>query len=165
VKKIVFLLFLISFLVLSFSNNKNLVIPHNAIRIRVIANSNDVEDQRIKINVKNDVTSFLEKKLSDINSYNEASGIIRNNLNDINDIVKQYESTYDISYGKNYFPKKVYKGIKFNEGEYNSIVIKLGEAKGNNLWCVIFPPLCLVDENTEEKDYQFYFLNLLKKIK
>ena len=49
----------------------------------------------------------------------------------------------EINYGKNYFPEKNYKGITYEAGEYESLVISLGEAEGNNWWCVMYPALCI----------------------
>ena len=165
-KKIVFLLFIFVIVVASISNKKELLIPSNAIRVRVIANSNDVKDQKTKIDVKNEVVSYLGSLLGNVDNYNEAHNIINENLNNIDDIVKKYNNDYTVSYGNNYFPQKTYRGVIFPEGYYESLVIKLGSGKGNNFWCVMFPPLCLIDEETtSRKEYQFYFLNLLKKIK
>ena len=165
-KKIVFSLFIFVIVVASISNKKELLIPSNAIRVRVIANSNDVKDQKTKIDVKNEVVSYLGSLLRNVDNYNEAHSIISENLNNIDDIVKKYNNDYTVSYGNNYFPQKTYRGVIFPEGYYESLVIKLGSGKGNNFWCVMFPPLCLIDEETtSRKEYQFYFLNLLKKIK
>ena len=50
-----------------------------------------------------------------------------------------------IDYGYNYFPDKEYRGIKYEDGYYESIVISIGKAEGDNWWCVLFPNLCLVD--------------------
>ena len=65
----------------------------------------------------------------------------------------------------NYFPKKVYKGIIYEEGEYESLVITLGSGQGDNFWCVLFPPLCLLEGNndTEDVTYQFFVKEMLEK--
>ena len=63
----------------------------------------------------------------------------------------------------NHFPKKEYKGIYYEEGEYESLVITLGEGIGENFWCILFPPLCLVDENAEDIEYSSIIKELIDK--
>ena len=71
---------------------------------------------------------------------------------------------FDISLGKNYFPsKEVYK-VVYPEGYYESLVVSLGEAKGDNWWCVLFPPLCLVEaEESSKVEYKLYIKEILDK--
>lgn len=64
----------------------------------------------------------------------------------------------------NYFPEKEYKGVKYDEGYYESLVITLGEGKGKNWWCVLFPPLCLVEaEESDKVEYKFFIKELIDK--
>ena len=79
-----------------------------------------------------------------------------NSLDRSNDI-------YNINYGLNYFPKKEYKGITYKEGYYESLVITLGEGAGENWWCVLFPPFCMLDATETEEDqveYDFFLFEL-----
>ena len=64
------------------------------------------------------------------------------------------------------FPKKVYKGKTYQPNNYESLVITLGEGDGENWWCVLFPPLCLLEaeESEEEVEYNFFFKTILDKI-
>ena len=165
-KKIVFLLFIIMFISIISSSNQKLLIPKEAIRIRVIANSNSIDDQKNKILIKDEVTSLLNSRLDKVDNYNDARNIINKNLMNIKNIVEKYYPKYDINFGNNYFPTKEYKGVTYNEGNYESLVIELGDAKGENFWCILFPPVCKIDEeNLSDAQYEFYILNLLKKIK
>jgi len=165
-RKIVIFIFLI-IMFLCIKNNKNeVLIPDLAIRIRVIASSNDLEDQEIKSKVKNEVNNLLFSRLDNINNYKKAKEIISKSIIDVENIVNKYTNEYEVSYGENYFPSKKYKGVKYKEGNYESLVIKLGNAKGHNFWCVLFPPLCMIDEQKlNDVSYGFYVNNLLKKIK
>ena len=105
-------------------------------------------------------------KLKNVDNYSEAKNIVKESVNDINDIVKAHESDYEVIYGDNYFPEKEYKGVKYNEGEYESLVITLGKGNGKNFWCVLFPPLCMIDESKlNDVSYGFYVSELLKRIK
>ena len=80
-RKIVFLLFIIISIVCIANNKKELLIPKEAIRIRVIANSNSIEDQKIKSDIKSDVSNFLAMKIFNVNNYQDANNIIQNNIN------------------------------------------------------------------------------------
>ena len=151
-----------------FINEKEeLLIPDDAIRFRVIANSDSKEDQNLKLQVKEDVEKELYKLVSNVKTIEEARTIIENNLDKVDSILKEYNVDYDISYGNNYFPKKTYKGIEYDEGLYESLVITVGSGLGENWWCVLFPPLCLLDsqENLEDTEYEFYATKLINKFK
>ena len=108
--------------------------------------------------------------LKNTKGVDEARRIINNNLDNIDNDVKttlqllDYELGYDINFGLNYFPSKEYKGITYDEGYYESLVITLGEGKGDNWWCVLFPPLCLLEaEESTEVEYTSFVKELLDK--
>ena len=84
---------------------------------------------------------------------------------DINNIFidNNYKLPYNVNYGSNYFPEKNYKGITYEEGYYESLVISIGEAEGDNFWCVLFPNLCLVDSE-KKTTYKSYLKELINKI-
>ena len=80
--------------------------------------------------------------------------------------MQNYNLPYSINFGLNYFPEKEYKGIVYEEGYYESLLITLGEGKGNNWWCVLFPPLCLLEaEENTEVEYTSLVGELLEKYK
>lgn len=165
-KKIVIFIFGIILCICWLSKDKNVLIPERAIRIRVIANSNELKDQETKAIIKNEVNNILYNKLKGIDSYSNAKTIIKSNLNEIDDVVSKYIDNYKITFGKNYFPEKEYKGVKYDAGDYESLVIKLGEGEGRNFWCVLFPPLCMIDESKlNNVSYKFFVNELLKKIR
>ena len=147
------------------------LIPNNSIRVRVIANSNSISDQYEKNKIKEEIQIYLEDLLKDVKTKKETETLLKNNINDIDKIVEDSlkemnnETIYNINYGKNFFPKKEYKGVSYESGFYESLVITLGEGKGNNWWCVLFPPLCLVDEqdNLTNEDYKLYITELIEK--
>ena len=129
------------------SENSNLI-PKEAIRIRVLANSNSSADQEEKMKVKGKVENYLYNKLAYVNDINSANTIIENNLLELENVIENvYDGNFTINYGMNYFPEKEYKGIIYDEGYYNSLVISLGKGLGENWWCVLFPPLCMLEGN------------------
>lgn len=96
----------------------------------------------------------------------EARALIQNDMRNINAIVDNYNVNYKMNYGMNYFPEKEYKGVTYNEGEYESLVITLGNGNGKNWWCVMFPPLCLLEaeENKlEEVEYKSFVKTVLNQ--
>lgn len=164
-KKIVISFFAIISAICLMNKNSDVLIPSKAIRIRIIANSDNIQDQEIKAKIKNEINNILYSKLKNIDDYNTAEETIKNSLYDIKNTISKFTDNYYINYGKNYFPNKEYKGVKYNEGEYNSLVITLGEGKGKNFWCVLFPPLCMIDEQKlNNVSYSLYVSELLKRI-
>ena len=76
----------------------------------------------------------------------------------------KYNKDYKINFGLNYFPEREYKGIKYKEGLYESLLITLGEGKGNNWWCVLFPPICLLEaEESDEVEYKSLIKEIIEK--
>lgn len=164
-KKIIFGLFALIILCLIFKKEDFVIIPNESIRIRVISNSNDIDDLYQKGKVKSDIEDYLYNLLGNINNINDARNIIKDSINNVDNIIKNYGiDEYKINYGMNYFPKKTYKGVLYQEGEYESIEVRLGKGIGDNYWCVLFPPLCLINENenTDDVTYQLYVKELLE---
>lgn len=149
-----------------------IIIPKEAIRIRVIANSNSEYDQEIKNNVKDIVEDELYYLLKDTYDIEKARLLINDDLNNLDNKINKtleinnYDLGYNINFGYNYFPTKEYKGITYEEGMYESVVVTLGEGKGDNWWCVMFPPFCLIeahDNNTTNIEYRWYIKDLINK--
>lgn len=149
---------------------KNITIPNDAIRIRIIPNSNSSFDQDIKLKVKDKLEITMYDLLKDAESSEEAKEIIQNNLELVDKDVKKilsdenYDKGYTINFGKNYFPEKEYKGVKYEEGYYESLLITFGKGEGDNWWCVLFPPLCLIEgEEDTEVEYKSIVMEILNK--
>lgn len=147
-------------------------IPSEAIRLRVIPNSNSVRDQQVKVKVKEQLEKTSSELLNGVTSIKVAREVINNNLNNIESEIQKvlleekYELGYKINFGNNYFPEKEFKGITYEEGYYESLVVTLGSGAGDNWWCVLFPPLCLLEAEESEKDdveYQFFVKELIDK--
>lgn len=166
-KKIIIILFVVVIILVGINEKEKILIPKDAIRFRIIANSDTLEDQALKLTIKNDVEKELYKLIGNAKNIEEARNIIANNLDVVDEILEKYNIKYEINYGNNYFPQKEYKGITYEEGNYESLVITLGSGLGKNWWCVLFPPLCLLDEqsNLNDVDYELYATKLINKFK
>lgn len=165
-KKIILVLFAI--LTIFFVYNKvraeEIIIPDSSIRLRVIPNSNSNYDQAMKQVAKSYLEEDVYNLFKDTDNIEEARVLINNNLENIEiniqDIFDKYKYNmeFDINYGYNYFPEKEFKNVIYKEGYYESIVVSIGEAEGDNWWCVLFPNLCLVEEDDVE------YTSLVKEI-
>ncbi len=138
------------------------------VRFRVIPNSNSSKDILIKEKVVNELSTLLFKDSNDIN---ETRINVVNNLDKINNSIDKvfnennYNLKYKVKYGMNYFPSKEYNDIRFEAGNYESLVVEIGEAKGNNYWCILYPPLCMVDYEKDTKiEYKSKIMEILSNL-
>ena len=166
---IIILLAMLGFHFLSMKGSA-LIIPNEAIRLRVLANSNSKEDQELKLKVRDELQLYMYELLKDTKGIDQAREKIKQNLDQIEDCVNRTLQKYDsaikfqIDFGLNYFPDKEYKGVVYPAGEYESVLVTLGEGNGNNWWCVLFPPLCLMEaEESDTVEYKSFFQELIEK--
>ena len=163
IKKIIYIIIvLLLFYIINYSNKDNLL------RIRVIANSNSNHDQKVKEIISNDLRKELYELLKNVKDVDKARNVVKNNITNLKNIIDNdlnEEYTYSINYGLNYFPEKEYNGKKYKAGNYESLLVTLGEGKGNNWWCILFPPICLIEaEETKEVEYSFFLKDFINKI-
>ena len=122
------------------------------IRFHVIANSDSDKDQKLKLKVRDEVISYLQPKLENSNSIEESEKIIKNEYKTLENISKKVISkngyNYIVKVGLEYsnFPAKQYSSVVLPAGKYKALRIIIGEGKGKNWWCVMFPPLCFIDD-------------------
>ena len=133
------------------------------IRFHVIANSDSKEDQELKLKVRDKVIEYMVPKLSEVESLDEAREILKDSIDEVNKISLNVikENNYDYSsktmLSHENFPDKVYGDVVFPAGEYEAFRIVIGNGEGKNWWCVMFPPLCFLDEtkdNVDSKDIE-----------
>ena len=167
---IIFILIILIYILIGNVIAEKDIIPDEAIRIRVIANSNSEYDQNIKIKVKDNLQSIMYKLLKNTEDIESARNIIKNNINLVEDDIytllqrEKYQLPFNINFGLNYFPKKEFKGITYDEGYYESVVVTLGEGLGDNWWCVLFPPLCMIEaEESTDVEYTTFVKNIIDK--
>ena len=109
--------------------------------------------------------------LENAKSSKQARNLITSNMDNFNDILaeemKDKEYSYTIDYGMHPFPEKKYKGITYEAGEYESLLVTLGSGEGDNWWCVLFPPLCLLEveetTNTSDIEYKSFIKEIIEK--
>ncbi|WP_336183429.1 stage II sporulation protein R [Bacillus sp. 205(2023)] len=138
------------------SENEPVVIPDEAIRLRILANSDRGEDQALKRHIRDAVNKEITTWVKDITSIEEARRLIRSKLPDIKEIAKETmekegaSQSISVDFDKISFPTKLYGSMVYPAGEYEAILITLGNGEGANWWCVLFPPLCFLDFSNGE---------------
>lgn len=129
------------------------------IRFHVIANSDKDEDQSLKLKVKNKVIDYLYPYLNASQSLDESRKIIKDKMDDVKKLAEQVIKDNNYKYGvkvelsRENFPEKSYGKITLPQGNYEAFRIIIGSGQGKNWWCVMFPPLCFVDETKAEVEY------------
>src|SRR5574344_893330 len=165
-KAIVLILIMVTIIILG---NDEYNLTDDAIRFRIIANSNSSKDILMKELVVEKISKILFK---DNDNIADTRNNIISNIEKVDNEVKKlflendYDMTYNIRYGMNEFPEKEYNKVKFKAESYESLVIEIGEAKGNNYWCILYPPLCMVGDNKSEEKviYKSKIIELIKSL-
>lgn len=131
------------------SEQKN--ISNKIIRFHVLANSDSIEDQSLKLKVKDEIIKYMMPKLDKSNSIDESRKILKENDKEIKKIAENiinkngYKYSVNTYLGQDQFPIKTYGNITLPQGQYEAYKIVIGNGQGQNWWCVMFPPLCFVD--------------------
>ena len=152
-KRFLIVLFLSLLTIYNIEKDNIIVIPKESIRMRVIASSNSQEDIKNKMIIKKGLSKELNNIIKDTKTYEEADYKLNSSYDLIDKTIKKQmkdnniNEKYSISYGYNYFPEKKKGGVIYKAGNYKSYVVTLGKGKGKNFWCVLFPPLCLIDDS------------------
>ncbi|UAC47936.1 stage II sporulation protein R [Bacillus aquiflavi] len=127
------------------------IIPQEAIRLRILANSDSSDDQQLKRSVRDAVNKEITEWVADLTSIEDARELIKSRLPEIQKIAEVVvkkegvSQTVDVDFGKVQFPTKLYGQFLYPAGEYEAILITLGNGEGANWWCVLYPPLCFLD--------------------
>ncbi len=133
---------------LSFTNSCK-EMYENIIRIRIIANSDNAEDQALKLNIRDAVLESSKEVFSGIKDYNDAEKLAAENIelfketaqNVVNE--KGLDYNVDLSIKDEFFNTREYDGFTLPAGTYKSLVFTVGEGNGENWWCVVFPEVCV----------------------
>lgn len=156
-KFFVLLLLLTLFILVSALSYVNAVsedIANSVFRLHVIANSDSEEDQALKLKVRDELLSYMNILAKDCSSKEEVVALATEHQKEFKIIAEQVICDSGFSYpvtiqiGSSDFPTKTYGDISLPAGTYDGLRVQIGEARGQNWWCVMFPPLCFVDVST-----------------
>lgn len=166
---ILFMAFIITVFI---NENKKQESVEAYLRVHIRANSNSSEDQQVKYVVKAAVVDFLTPKIAEGSSFKEAYNIIESNLNQIEKISDKvlkkngYDYKTEASLNDEYFPTRSYGEYTLERGYYDALIVNLGDGKGDNWWCVVYPPLCFIgSEGNSFKNikYKSKLVEIIKK--
>ncbi|WP_410984945.1 stage II sporulation protein R [Bacillus cereus] len=128
------------------------VIPKEAVRLRILANSDSDKDQALKRKVRDEVKAQIDGWVADLKSFEDARRVIQSHIPEIEKTVAKTlqregsKESFQVTFGKNIkFPTKVYGNFIYPAGEYEAVLISIGKGEGANWWCVLFPPMCFLD--------------------
>lgn len=128
------------------------------IRFHVIANSDSEEDQALKLKVRDKIIDKMSIKLESVESLDDAREILNSSIEEVNSIAKEVIAEEGFDYdvktmlSNENFPDKIYGDYIFPQGNYEAYRVIIGSGEGQNWWCVMFPPLCFVDESKNTVD-------------
>lgn len=126
-------------------------LAQEVLRFHVLANSDSKADQALKMQVKEAVIEYLETGLPEDLDVDGTKDWVRRHTDELEqvskDVIRTNGYTYPVSAAVTtcYFPQKSYGDITFPKGNYTALRVEIGEAKGRNWWCVLYPKLCFLD--------------------
>lgn len=135
-------------------------IADNVVRLHIVANSDKPADQELKLKVRDAILTHMHEKYPNGADREEAAEYLKNSLPVIeriaSDVLKKNGSNkpVNVKYGVFAFPTKEYNGLALPAGMYEAVRVELGDAKGQNWWCIMFPPLCVADASSLRLDEQ-----------
>ena len=152
---LIILIFIYIFLLsINYTQAVSLNLSDSVFRLHVIANSDSIDDQNLKLKIRDNIIDYMNTLTSNTINKSDVITIVSNHLDNFKEIalntIKDNGYNYDVNIkiGNFYFPTKTYGDISFPAGNYDALKIEIGNAIGQNWWCVLFPPLCFVNSTT-----------------
>ena len=143
-------------------------IYESIVRLHVLANSDSDEDQALKLKVRDAILAYVSPRVIDSSSREDAIEILTGELSEIEKIAQDvifdngYNYSIDVTLTLEEYPTRNYEAMSFPSGEHVSLRVLIGEAEGQNWWCVLFPPLCMsaaTEQSTNEEAFIAVGLN------
>ena len=130
------------------------------LRLHIVAHSDSKDDQALKLRVRDRVIQTAQSYLTDITDVRTAQQIVLEHIPELEAVAKDEVSKSGFSYPVNakvtnmYFPTRDYDTFSLPAGNYNAFRVEIGDAKGRNWWCVMFPPLCITAAQADIDSYE-----------
>ncbi len=139
----------------------------SVIRLHVLANSDNDEDQELKLCVRDSVLEYAAELTGGCRNISAARAILEPRLDDLASVAEKrileegYSYPVSVVLSEEIYPTRSYESFCFPSGEYLSLQVKIGAAEGKNWWCVLFPPLCMSAASaSEEANSEAAFIDL-----
>lgn len=148
----------------------------DVIRLHVLANSDSDSDQKLKEEVRDELVGLLKPVFASMDQQEAAAWLLANKTvleSTAANVLGEAGADYPVQvrFTVEDYPVRVYRHDVFPEGKYRSVQVVIGAGEGRNWWCLLFPPLCLVDEavvegedDGEEEQVRFWLWDFIKKI-
>ena len=171
-KLLLLLLFLVLPLMQGCSQNNSTISADSYFRIHIRANSNLSIDQNVKYKVKDEVVEYLTNNIKLLESKQQVINFVENNSLTIKQLCENTLKNNGFNYSANivvrneFFPTRAYGDYVLEADFYDALIIELGEAKGDNWWCVVYPPLCFLNGkeiDTNKIKYTSWIMELINK--
>ena len=132
--------------------------PENLIRLHVSAHSDEDEDQEVKLKVRDVVLEELSPVLRDMENVNEARSYLTVQLPELERRLAALPvlsgRSVEVELLQEWFPHRTYGELALPQGEYQALRVNIGRGQGANWWCLLFPPLCLVDAAVDYEELE-----------
>lgn len=134
----------------SYASSVSTGLAENIFRLHILANSDSDEDQELKLKVRDEIIEYMKTLSDGMGNKDAVIELSKEHTNDFIEIAEKvihkngYDYPVNIEIGNFYFPTKYYGNISLPAGNYDALKIEIGDAKGQNWWCSLFPPLCFV---------------------
>lgn len=141
----------LTLLLSAWAQGKENSISGSLIRMHIIAASDDGYEQALKLRVRDSVLEYLEPKLQNALTRDEARNILLSELGNIKAAAETKSEGREVAVklSREAYPTRSCDGCILPAGSYESLRVIIGEGEGHNWWCVVFPPVCLSPEREE----------------
>lgn len=145
---------------------------YDYLRLHIRANSNSSIDQNVKYLIKDHLVEYLTPYLSEVESKEEAVAVINSLESELESrciyLLRENGFLYsaNVKIDNEYFPTRTYSNVTLESGYYDAVIVELGTAAGDNWWCVMYPPLCFVNnfENSMQINYKSKLIEWIKNL-
>ncbi|NLX76666.1 MAG: stage II sporulation protein R [Clostridiaceae bacterium] len=167
VKPVIYTVLFLLFLSVCYAEKVNRDLSDSMIRLHIVATSDSIQDQSLKYRVRDAVIEYMAGKMNGLRDKTDAASFISSHLHEIEQVANEIISREGMteiakaSFGKYPFPSKQYANMILPAGFYDALKIEIGDAKGRNWWCVMFPPLCFTEDTKGELDEEY--MSILKE--
>lgn len=139
------------------------------LRLHIRADSNRTCDQQVKLKVRDEITGFLSEKLKNASDKSGAMRIIQTLLPELTIKADRTLKQNGFYYGatvrltNEFFPTRKYENLVVESGYYDALIVELGSGDGDNWWCVVYPPLCFITEESDGVQYKSKIWELIRQ--
>jgi len=158
---ILYSLIFLALLFCFYAEKVNQDLSDSMIRLHIIANSNSDADQALKYRVRDAVIDYMTDHMGSLKNKEAAGTYVREHLAELETVASKiiaeegFSNPVKVSFGKYPFPTKRYENVMLPAGFYDAVKVEIGQAEGENWWCVMFPPLCFIDDSRGEMEEEY----------